>query len=91
MPEFNTKAYLEEAKRKAKRLGVDVEYSKTGKKKLDVFKKGKKVASIGGNPKIYSDFIQHKDPERRKRYRKRHAKYSKIKGSNSYYAKNILW
>lgn len=89
MPEFNTKAYLEEAKRKAKRLGVDVEYSKTGKKKLDVFKKGKKVADIGHRD--YSDFLQHKDKERRDRYRKRHAKYSKIKGSNSYYAKNILW
>ena len=89
MPEFNSKSYLEEAKRKAKRIGVDVEYSKTGKKKLDVFKKGRKVGDIGHRD--YSDFIQHKDKERRERYRKRHAKYSKIKGSNSYYAKNILW
>lgn len=89
MPEFNSKAYLREAKRKAKKLGVDVEYSKTGKKKLDVFKGDKKVGDIGHRD--YSDFIQHKNLKRRDNYRKRHAKYSKIKGSNSYYAKNILW
>ena len=34
-------------KQKARRLGVQVKLSKNKKKKLDVFKNGKKIASIG--------------------------------------------
>ena len=33
-------------KRQAKKLGVEVKLSKTKGKKIDVFKKGKKVASV---------------------------------------------
>lgn len=86
---FGTEGYLKKAKEKAKKINVDVKYSTEGKKKLDVLKNGKKVGSIGHRD--YSDFIQHKDEARREAYRKRHSKYSKIKGSNSYYAKHILW
>ena len=38
---------IAKAKVRAKRLGVTVEASKRKHKKLDVFKDGKKVASIG--------------------------------------------
>lgn len=89
MPLFGTKEYLKEAKKQAKKIGVDVEYSKLKNKKLDVFKDKKKVASIGYKP--MSDFIQHQDPERRKRYKQRFQSTRNIKGTKSFYADKILW
>ena len=89
MPLFGTKEYLKEAKKQAKKIGVDVEYSKVKNKKLDVFKDNKKVASIGYKP--MSDFIQHQDPERRKRYKQRFQSTRNIKGTKSFYADKILW
>ena len=62
---------IAKAKAKAKRLGVTVEASKRKHKKLDVFKDGKRVASIGDLR--YSDFLQHGDEERRRRYKARHS------------------
>ena len=91
MPNFGTINYLMEAKKQARKIGVDVEYSKNKNKKLDVFKNDKKVGSIGGDPSKYSDFIQHKDPNRRKLYKLRHEKYRNIKNTNSYFADKILW
>ena len=41
-------------KQQAKKLGVEVKPSKTKGKKIDVFKKGKKVASVGAIG--YKDF-----------------------------------
>ncbi len=91
MAKYGTEEYLRIANMKANKLGdFSVKYSNTGKKKLDVFnKKNKKVADIGH--KDYSDFIQHQNEKRRDNYHKRHAKYSKIKFSNAYFAKKILW
>jgi len=91
MPKYGTDEYLRIAQTKARKLGnFSVKYSNTGKKKLDVFdKEGKKIADIGH--KDYSDFIQHKDEKRRDNYHKRHAKTSRVKNSNSYFAKKILW
>jgi len=89
MPNFGTINYLMEAKKQARKIGVDVEYSKNKNKKLDVFKNDKKVGSIGA--RNYSDFIQHKDPNRRKLYKARHEKYRNIKNTNSYFADKILW
>lgn len=87
-PKYGSKEYLKEAKQKAKKINVNVEYSKVKEKKLDVFKGDKKVASIGA--KGYSDFIQHEDEERRKRYKARHIFRNK-KNTPSYYADKILW
>tara|TARA_R100001129_G_scaffold186416_2_gene178065 strand:+ start:755 stop:1033 length:279 start_codon:yes stop_codon:yes gene_type:complete len=92
MPKFGTKEYLSKAKSKAKKINVDVKYSKEGNKKLDVIKDGKKVGSIGH--KKYSDHIQHGEEDRRQRYLKRHSKEPKMKDgkrTNSYYADKILW
>jgi hypothetical protein len=89
-PKYGSKEYLKEAKQKAKKINVDVEYSKVKGKKLDVFKGDKKVASIGGNPKISSDFIQHQDKERQKNYKARHIFRNK-KNTPAYYADKILW
>lgn len=89
MPSYGTKEYLRQAKKKARSIGVDVEYSKNKEKKLDVIKNDKKVASIGA--KGYSDFIQHKDEARRKRYKARHERFRNVKNTPSYFADKILW
>ena len=86
---YNNKNLLLKAKRKAKKIGVDVLPSTRKGKKLDVFKNGKKVASIGAIG--YSDFNIHKDPKRRALYKKRHQKYRTRVGTPSYYADKILW
>ena len=76
------------AKARATRLGVKVEASKSKNKKLDVFKNGKKVASIGDIR--YSDFLQHGDPQRRANYKARHTCRGK-KDTPCFYADKILW
>ena len=85
MPQTN----IAVAKQKAKKLGVEVRSSTRKNKKLDVFKDGKKVASIGHIK--YSDYLQHKDSERRRRYKARHEKHRHRVGTPSYYADKILW
>jgi hypothetical protein len=80
----------------AKKLGLTIKPSTNPKKKLDVFKDSKKVASIGAiSYSDYATFIQDKGKEfadkRKKAYKARHEKTRKIVGSNSYYADQILW
>ena len=86
-------------RKKAKREGVTIKPSKNPKKKLDVFKKDKKVASIGATGyKDYATYMKEdgKDvaEKKRKNYLKRHSKEPKTKDgkkTNSYYADTILW
>ena len=85
MPQTN----LSKAKARAKKLGVTVEPSKVKHKKLAVYKDGKKVADIGD--KRYSDFLQHGDAERRRRYKIRHESNRHRRGSAGFYADQILW
>ena len=85
MPQTN----IAKAQEKAKKLGVTIKPSTRKHKKLDVFKEGKKIASIGDIR--YSDFLQHKDDERRKRYKQRHEATRHVKGSPSFYADRLLW
>ena len=80
----------------AKRLNVVVKPSTNKGKKIDVYKSGKKVASVGAIG--YGDFGTFKKTkgneyanERRRLYRIRHNKTAKKIGSNSYYAYNLLW
>ena len=80
---------LAKARENAKRLGVTITPSKVKNKKLDVFKDGRKIASIGDLR--YSDFLQHGDKKRQENYLSRHAKTRAVKGSPSYYAAEILW
>lgn len=83
-------------RRRAKALGVQVKRSTNPKKKLDVFKNGKKVASVGAIG--YGDFPTYtrtKGKEyadkRRRLYKIRHNKNRHKKGTNSYYADQLLW
>jgi len=91
-PKFEIRAHHREA---ARRLGVQIRPSQVRGKKLDVFKGGNKVASIG--QKGYWDFASYKAlaPDiadaRRMAYRKRHAEDRLRKGSAGYYAYYILW
>lgn len=91
-------AYLptQRQKNNAKKLGVTIQSSSNPSKKLDVFKDGKKVASIGA--KGYNDYdlwIKKKGLEfannRRKLYKARHQNNRNIKGTNGFYADKILW
>lgn len=85
----------------AKKLGVEVKASQTKGKKIDVYKEGEKIASIGAlGMNDYPTYLE-KEREglvekgtanrRRKAYKMRHEKDRHIKGSNGYYADKLLW
>jgi hypothetical protein len=89
--------YLREAQNTAIRLGLPIPRSSQRKdKKLYVVYNGKEIHF--GN-KNYSDYLQHRDSERRLRFRKRaskillkNGKYAyKDKNQPAYYAYHILW
>jgi len=84
------------SKNKAIKLGVTIKRSSNKKKKLDVFKKGKKIASIGSisygdYPTFIKSLGKAKADIRRKAYKKRHEKNRHVKNSNGFYADQILW
>jgi hypothetical protein len=81
---------------KAKELGVTVKLSTIKGKKIDVFRNGKKVASIGALG--YGDFptfLKTKGKEyaekRQKAYKMRHEKDRHKIGTPGYYADQLLW
>lgn len=83
-------------KNQAKKLGVVVKPSSVKGKKIDVFKNGEKIASVGALG--YSDYPTYMKTkgkayadERRKLYKIRHAKDRNVKGSDGYYADKLLW
>lgn len=88
-------------KSQARKLGVTVKPSKTKGKKIDVFKKGIKVASVGAIG--YNDYPTYMELERkgkvekgtaskrRKLYKIRHKKDRSVRNSNGYYADKLLW
>ena len=83
-------------KKQAKKIGVEVKPSKVKGKKIDVFKKGKKVASVGAiGYGDYPTFIKSKGKkyadERRRLYKIRHQSNRTKVGSNGYYADKLLW
>ena len=80
----------------AKKLGVEVKPSTDKKKKIDVIKNGKKIASVGAiGYKDYPTYIKEKGltyaNERRKLYKIRHSKDRQKVGSNGYFADKLLW
>ena len=80
---------LKKARVRAAALGVEIRPSRRKLKKLDVYKDGKKVASIGDLR--YSDYLQHGDEARRVAYKRRHENNRHVLGSAGYYADQILW
>ena len=80
----------------AKKLGVTIKPSTSKGKKIDVFKDGEKLASVGAlGMSDYPTYMKTKGQayadERRRLYRIRHAKTMDKVGSASYYAARILW
>ena len=82
--------------KRAKSLGVAIKPSTKKGKKIDVFKNGKKVASIGA--KGYNDYATYIEKKginyanvRKKLYKIRHQKDRMVVGSAGYYADKILW
>ena len=80
----------------AKKLDVTVRPSTDKKKKLDVFKNGTKLASVGAVG--YADYPTHiresgKEyaDERRRLYKIRHADNRTKKGTPGYFADRLLW
>ena len=82
--------------KKAKDLGVQIKPSSKKGKKIDVFKDGKKVASVGAlGYSDYPTYIREKGKayadERRRLYKIRHSKDRNVKNSDGYYADKLLW
>jgi hypothetical protein len=81
--------------KQAEKLNVEIKPSKNPKKKIDVYKNNKKIASIGAIG--YNDFPSYleKDKqlaeEKRKNYQKRHYQHINKKNTPSYFAGRILW
>ena len=78
---------------RARELGVTVKPSTNPKKKIDVFKNGHKIASVGAIG--YADYPTYMRTEgkeyadeRRRLYRQRHSKDTGVAG---YYANKLLW
>lgn len=84
---------------KAKKLKVEIKPSTNKKKKIDIFKDGEKVGSIGAmGYKDYGTYLEElpkkEADKKRKNYLARHKKEPKSKDgkkTNSYYADKILW
>tara|TARA_R110000796_G_scaffold87217_2_gene188391 strand:- start:1023 stop:1301 length:279 start_codon:yes stop_codon:yes gene_type:complete len=80
----------------AKRLGVQIKPAENKAKKIDVYKDGKKIASIGASGmNDYPTYIQKKGldfaNDRKRLYKIRFQKTRKKVGSNSYWADQLLW
>ena len=83
-------------KRQAKKLNVDVKPSIRKNKKLDIYKNGVYIVSVGDSR--YSDYptyikthgINYAN-ERRRLYKARHEKTRGVVGSASWYSSNLLW
>ena len=83
-------------KRNADALGVIIKPSTLKGKKIDVYKNGQKIASIGAiGYNDYDSYIKTKGityaNERRRLYKLRHANDRNKKGTAGYYADKILW
>jgi hypothetical protein len=78
----------------AKKLNVEIKRSKNKDKKLDVFKNGKKLATIGDSDYLdYASYIDTKGLKYanvRKKIYIIHHKDDMNKG-NGYYSKRLLW
>jgi hypothetical protein len=80
----------------AKKLGVQVKPSTNKTKKIDVFKNGKKLASVGAyGMNDYPTFMKKRGEKyaktRRRLYKIRHDKDRKIRGSRGWFADKLLW
>ena len=94
MPSYHITNYT---LKKAKKLGLEVKPSTDKTKKIDVFKRGKKIASVGFfGMNDYPTYLEKtKDVKfaknRRRLYKIRHSKDRKTKWSRGWLADKLLW
>lgn len=86
----------EKTKQKAQQLGVEVKPSTTKNKKIDVYKYGRKLYSIGDSRyndyhTYLRDFGKSVADNKRRLYRARHSKDRAVMNSRGYYASELLW
>jgi hypothetical protein len=82
------------SKQKARELKVIIKVSKNTKKKIDVYKNGEVIASIGAKGyKDYPTYLKENGKEyadqRKKLYKLRHK--NDLNSGNGYWANKILW
>lgn len=82
--------------KRAKKLGVHIRPSRNQTKKIDVFRQGKRVASVGAaGMNDYPTFRKTRGAAyaklRRALYKQRHEKDRHRVGTPGYYADQILW
>lgn len=82
--------------RQAQKLNVTVVPSRTKGKKIDVYKRGIKICSIGAKgygdyPTYLALFGKEYANERRRLYKLRHRKDRLVKNTAGYYADKLLW
>jgi len=82
--------------RQAKKIGVKVKPSTNKTKKIDIFKKGRKIASVGAyGMNDYPTYIKLKGKKfantRRRLYKMRHEKDRHEKWTNGWLADKLLW
>jgi len=93
---YMNEADFKRAKANARKIGVVVKRSTRKNKRLDVFRKGVKIASVGDSRyNNYHSYIRTKGKEfadkRRALYKIRHNNTRKKKDSPSYFADRLLW
>jgi len=82
--------------KQAKKLGVQVKPSTNKTKKIDVYKKGNKIASVGAyGMNDFPTYIKKRGLKyaktRRRLYKMRHEKDRHVLGTHGYYADKLLW
>ena len=72
-------------------MEIIIKPSRKAGKKYDAIIDGKKTVSFGATG--YSDYTQHKDPERKQRYLNRHKKSENWNDPKTagFYATHVLW
>ena len=72
-------------------MEIIIKPSRKAGKQYDAIIDGKKTVSFGATG--YSDYTQHKDPERKQRYLNRHKKSENWSDPKTagFYATNVLW
>ena len=93
MPEYQITRYTY---RKAKQLGVTVKRSTNKDKKIDVYKQGKKIASVGAlGMNDYPTYINKMGKKyantRRRLYKIRHRKDRTARWTRGWLADKLLW
>jgi hypothetical protein len=87
--------------KQAKKIGVQIKHSTNKTKKIDVYKKGEKIASVGAyGMNDYPTYMKLKGNKyaktrnaktRRRLYRMRHEKDRHEKWTNGWLADKLLW